>query len=96
VVECAALEMRYRGDPIGGSNPSLSAIDPYNDITIVEFIVFRKDDPTIIPILARLVTGFWQFKSYFIAAPDCYLWSHVGWHHKEIPNAKNLLKSHSM
>jgi hypothetical protein len=26
VVECAALEMRYRGDPIGGSNPSLSAI----------------------------------------------------------------------
>jgi hypothetical protein len=26
VVECTALEMRHRCKPIGGSNPSLSAI----------------------------------------------------------------------
>ncbi len=27
VVECTALEMRHTGNRIGGSNPSLSAID---------------------------------------------------------------------
>jgi hypothetical protein len=29
VVECTALEMRHRCKPIGGSNPSLSAISRY-------------------------------------------------------------------
>lgn len=28
MVECTALEMRHRCKPIGGSNPSLSAITP--------------------------------------------------------------------
>ena len=28
VVDCTALEMRHGGNSIGGSNPSLSAIDP--------------------------------------------------------------------
>ena len=37
VVECTALEMRHRCKPIGGSNPSLSAMRPTHDLNIHDF-----------------------------------------------------------
>jgi hypothetical protein len=47
VVECAALEMRHRCEPIGGSNPSLSA--KINRLIQLYFIVTTNVHTTFHP-----------------------------------------------
>ena len=44
VVECAALEMRYTGNRIEGSNPSLSATDLNTELRRSR----RKDVPVLL------------------------------------------------